>query len=125
MGGDRGFRIAKTEHGTPESDGQTGGGVRSEDMIPGPPDPAEDPEFDPEEIAEATAEMHTDVTAPEVDEKTEELTVWDEPLAESGRVVPKVPLEDEVPLGETLTYEGVDEADRERRIAAADPDFEP
>ena len=94
-------------------------------MTPHPPNPAEDPEFDPEEIAEATADLRTDVTAPELSAGTKDLTVWDEPPSESGHVVPRVPLEDETPLGETLTYEGMDEADRDQRIAAADPDFEP
>ena len=94
-------------------------------MTPRSPEPAEDPEFDPEEIAEATSDLRTEVGAPEVSEETEGLIAWDEPPAESGREVPKVPLEDETPIGETLTYEGVDEADREQRIAAADPDYEP
>ena len=33
--------------------------------------------------------------------------------------------EDEATIDEELTEEGIDEADRDQRIAAADPDFEP
>lgn len=89
------------------------------------PVPNEDDDIDPEEIQAAADETPTDVTAPEVNEQTKELTEWDEPPAASGTAAPKVLPEDEVSIAEQLVYEGTDEADRERRIAAADPDFEP
>jgi hypothetical protein len=84
-----------------------------------------DPDFDPEEITEDAEDFHTDVTPPEVSEGTKDLTSWEDPPKASGGAAPKVLPEDEVPAVETFTYEGVDEADREQRIAAADPDFEP
>ena len=43
----------------------------------------------------------------------------------SGKAAPRVLPEDEASIAERLVYEGTDEADRERRIAAADPDFDP
>ena len=39
--------------------------------------------------------------------------------------MPTVKPEDETSIAEQLINEGTDEADRERRIAAEDPDFEP
>jgi len=91
-------------------------------------DPAEfndDPDFDAEEIEDASSERITPHIAPEVDRKTENITEWDEPPAAAGVSAPKVPLEDEAEVPEELTEEGIDEADREQRIASADPDFEP
>ena len=43
------------------------------------------------------------------------------PAMESPAVKP----EDEISAVERLVEEGMDEADRDRRIAAVDPDFEP
>jgi hypothetical protein len=94
-------------------------------MTPRNPQPNDDEDFEPEEIADAANEMSTNMTAPELDERTEELTTWDEPPAAAGTAAPKVEPEDEVSISEQLVYEGTDEADRELRIAAADPDFEP
>jgi len=82
-----------------------------------------------EEMLDAADETHTDTTAPELDARTEKLTEWDDPPAAHGTAAPKVgPAaddEDEDTIASKLVYEGTDEADRERRIAAADPDFEP
>jgi hypothetical protein len=88
-------------------------------------EPNDDDEFDPEEIEEASEERITPSNAPEVDSKTENLTEWDQPATDPSGAVPKVPLEDEAPAAEELVEEGMDEADREQRIAAVDPDFEP
>lgn len=89
----------------------------------------EDLEQNAEEIADVVAdESPTDVTPPEVDSRTEEITEWDDAPADHGKVAPKVKLEDDDDddsIAAKLVYEGTDEADRERRIAAADPDFEP
>jgi hypothetical protein len=85
---------------------------------PNKPRPADDPDFDPREIEE-------DELAPEVDQRTIELTAWDEPPGSTGTSAPKTQMEDEVPPGEQLVEEGIDEADREQRLAASDPDFEP
>ena len=87
--------------------------------------PNEDEEVDPEEVQSASDATPTDVTAPELNSQTKELTTWDEPPGAAGGSAPKVLPEDEVPVAEQLVYEGTDEADRERRMAAADPDFEP
>jgi hypothetical protein len=78
-----------------------------------------------EEIADAADETPTDVTAPELGPKTEELTEWDDAPAAHGTAAPKVGEDDEDTIAAKLVYEGTDEAERERRIAAADPDFEP
>lgn len=85
----------------------------------------DDPDFDPREIEEAEFASAEDESPPEVDERTVELTAWDEPPGSSGTAAPKVGMEDEIPPGEQLVEEGIDEADREQRLAAADPDYEP
>jgi len=91
--------------------------------------PDEDLEQNAEEIADAAAdESLTDVTPPEVDARTAEITEWDDAPAAHGKAAPKVKPEDdeeEDSAAAKLVYEGTDEAERERRIAAADPDFDP
>jgi len=94
-------------------------------MNPKRPEPNDDADFDAEEIEEAAEERVTPHTAPEVDPKTENLTEWDEPPAAAGASAPTAPLEDEASVAEELVEEGIDEADREQRLASADPDFEP
>lgn len=89
-----------------------------------PPQPQDD-DIDPEEIQFAADETPTDVTPPELNKQTKELTEWDLPPAAAGKAAPKVLPEDEVSIAEQLVYEGTDEADRDRRMAAADPDFQP
>jgi hypothetical protein len=84
-----------------------------------------DDDISPEEIDVASDETPTSFVPPEVNEQTEELTEWDEPTTVAGSAAPKVLPEDEVPVAEQLVNEGTDEADRDLRIAAADPDFEP
>lgn len=64
-------------------------------------------------------------TPPELNKLTKELTEWDEPPAATGTAAHKVLPEDEVSIAEQLVYEGTDEADRDLRLAAADPDSEP
>lgn len=94
-----------------------------------PQSPDEDLEQNAEEIADAAAdESPTDVTPPEVDARTEEITEWDDAPAAHGKAAPKVLPgndDDEDTVAAKLVYEGTDEAEREQRIAAADPDFEP
>lgn len=94
-------------------------------MIPTPAEPNEDPEFDPEELIESTESPRADAAPPEVNPATEQLTEWDLPPSSSGKSAPKVMPEDEVSTAEKLVRDGMDEAERERRIAAADPDPEP
>ena len=97
-------------------------------MTPKKQSPEEDLQQSAEEIADAADETPTDVTAPEVDARTEEITEWDDAPANHGAAAPKVAPggeEDEDSIAAKLVYEGTDEADREQRIAAADPDFEP
>ena len=94
-------------------------------MSPQLPLPNEDDDIDPEEIAAAADETPTDLTPPELSAQTQNLTEWDAPPASSGIATPKVVPEDETSIAEQLVEEGTDEADRERRLAAADPDFEP
>lgn len=87
----------------------------------------EDEQESAEELAEATDETPTATTAPELNAKTEELTEWDDAPASHGTAAPKVVPEenDDDTIASKLVYEGTDEAERERRMAAADPDFEP
>ena len=92
---------------------------------PRKPQGFDDPEIDPHALEDAEYSEGSDERAPEVDQRTVELTAWDEPPGSSGTSAPKVHLEDEIPPGELLVEEGLEEADREQRIAAADPDFEP
>jgi hypothetical protein len=90
--------------------------------------PEEEEEANAEEIADAAEETPTDVTPPEVDRRTENLTEWDDVPAAHGTAAPKVAPgdeDDEDTIAAKLVYEGTDEAERERRLAAADPDFEP
>lgn len=89
------------------------------------PSPNDDEDFEPEELNEAADETPTDTTAPEVDTRTKTLTEWDEAPSSHGSAVPKTEVDDEDTISQRLVYEGTDEAERERRIAAADPDFEP
>jgi hypothetical protein len=94
-------------------------------MTPHPAEPNEDADIDPEELVEAVQDEPADSIPPEVNRATAELTEWDAPPSSSGRAAPKVLPEDDVPAAEALIGEGLEEADREQRIAAADPDFEP
>ena len=87
--------------------------------------PNDDEDHSPEELDVAADETPTDVTAPELNPETKELVEWDEAPEASGHAVPKILPEDETTVAEELIYEGTDEADRDRRIAAADPDMEP
>jgi hypothetical protein len=80
-------------------------------------------ETDPQMIEDAVNETPASDIPPEVDETTAELTSWDE--APAVPAAPTIEPEDEVTVAELLVEEGMEEADRDRRIAAADPDFEP
>jgi len=82
----------------------------------------EDPDRDPAEMVEASEELTGTNTAPEIVEGVEELTEWDTPVGAAGDSAPRVRPEDEVPPAEILVQDGIEEADREQRIAAADPD---
>lgn len=93
-------------------------------MIPSDTQPNEDSEFDPEALVEAAQNIPTEAFPPEVNPATAELTEWDTAPSSCGKVTPKVLPEDEVPAAEQLVGEGIDEADRELRIAAVDPDLE-
>jgi hypothetical protein len=94
-------------------------------MNPRTQTPREDDEVDPEELQAASDETPTETRPPEVDAQTEDLTTWDEPPSAKGIEVQKSARDDEPTVAEQLVTEGADEADREQRMAAADPDFEP
>lgn len=88
----------------------------------------DDPDVDPRDI-EAAAE---DITDPGVDPAPEEapelarVTQWDEAPATTGSATPKYSGDmDENQLGEELVQDGVESADRDSRLAAVDPDYEP
>lgn len=85
--------------------------------------PEEDPEIDPESI-DTASERPAEPTPPEVSPGLEELTEWDTPTDAAGETVPKVQPDDETAAAEELVEEGVEEADRDQRLAAEDPDYE-
>lgn len=80
-------------------------------------------ETDPQIIEDAVNETPASDIPPEVDEQTAKLTSWDE--APAVPAAPVIAPDDEVSVAELLVEEGMEEAERDRRIAAADPDFEP
>lgn len=86
------------------------------------PNPQSDPDFDPEELDEAVNDAGEGIHAPEVNPVTEELTEWDNPVDSSGHPVVRIEPEDEDEVLEHLVEDGVDVADSEQRIAAADRD---
>jgi len=88
-------------------------------------EPNNDDDFDPRNLDTAVDETPTEATAPELSEKTKKLITWDEPPEAAGHEVPSVRAEDETSIAERLVNEGTDQADRDRRIAAEDRDFEP
>jgi hypothetical protein len=81
-------------------------------------------DVDPREIEDASDETPGTDKAPELIAQAGDLTEWDRPLT-AGAAAPKVPMEDEIAPVEELVNEGLDEADRNQRMAAADPDMEP
>jgi hypothetical protein len=87
--------------------------------------PDDEEDFPAEELEDAINETSAKSGAPEVDQQTAALTEWDEPPTSSGHEVPTSGLDDEATVAEQLVSEGINEAERERRIAASDPDFEP
>ena len=89
------------------------------------PLPNDDGEIDPAEIETASDETPGTMRAPELTDATAELTTWDEPVDATGGAAPKVRPEDEKSPVQQLIDEGLDEADRDQRLAAVDPDFEP
>jgi hypothetical protein len=89
------------------------------------PRSTEDDDIDPAEIEAAADETPTDVNPPELNPQTKNLTAWDEAPTSAGTAAPRVVPDDETSIAEQVVYEGTDEADRDRRLAAADPDFEP
>jgi hypothetical protein len=94
-----------------------------------PNDPKSDLEadFDPAEV-DAAAQEITDPGVeppPEVSKATENLTAWDEAPGSRGGPVEKFQLDEENQVGAELVQDGVESADRDSRLAAADPDYEP
>ena len=84
----------------------------------------EDPDRDPEEMLDASENLKSGDTPPEIFPGVENLTEWDTPVGAAGESAPRVMPEDEVPPAEILVKDGIEEADREQRIAAADPDLD-
>ncbi len=80
----------------------------------------DEPDRDKAELVDAAQELRTSELPPEVNEQTAALEEWDEAPSVSGGEVPRIELEDETPVAEQLVNEGIEEADREQRIAAAD-----
>jgi hypothetical protein len=84
-----------------------------------------DDDSDPHALEDAADEIPADATPPELSEQTRNLIAWDEPPDAAGHETPTIGPEDEAPAAEQLVQEGMEQADRDRRIAAADSDFEP
>jgi hypothetical protein len=97
--------------------------MRNSNMTIDKPTP-NDEDSDPHALEDATDETAAEPDPPEVTEQTKELVAWDEPPGAAGHEVPPVQPADETSAAEQLVEEGIEEADRDRRIAAADPDFE-
>lgn len=95
------------------------------DMTPQAPSPNDDSDIAPEDIEAAAESDPIGAAAPELNPQTEELTEWDDAPASHGTAAPKVPAFDEATIASELVAEGTEEADRDQRIAATDPDFEP
>lgn len=87
-------------------------------------DPGLDETFDPDELDEAVNDQAPKSEAPEIDARTSNVTTWDDPPASHGGSAPKIPPDDEATIGADLVDEGLDVADSEQRVAAADPDSE-
>ena len=81
-----------------------------------------DPDRDPAEVVEASEDVNSPNLPPEVVSGTEEITEWDEPYGTTGVSAPRVLPTDDF-QAEALVQDGIEEADREQRIAAADPDL--
>lgn len=71
------------------------------------------------EVNDGPAVPRTARTAPELSPATENLTAWDEPESQNGFRHQPTPLGDEN-IGSDLVAEGLEEADRESRLAARD-----
>lgn len=92
--------------------------------LPSGADSLSDPDDSPEEPTPAEPQ------APEVPQGMETVAAWDEPPAASGVRIAPVPPEDEEVSPSSLVTEGIEEAERELRLAAnteseeepADPD---
>jgi hypothetical protein len=85
-----------------------------------PPDPDETQRYTGPPISSQDPDVFNEpdsVQAPEVPDGMEELSAWDEPPTATGTRVHSVPPEDEnQAIG--LVSEGIEEADRELRLAA-------
>jgi len=62
------------------------------------------------------APLPPEVVAPEIGE----LTAWDDPVGQDGHRAERHPLDDESTIGERLVRDGIEEADHDRRVSAAD-----
>ncbi|CAN5328087.1 hypothetical protein BH23VER1_BH23VER1_35760 [soil metagenome] len=71
---------------------------------------------------EALAELQGEVERrdPEVPPGDENLTEWNQTPDETGHAAPKVEPEDEANIAQDLVEEGLDEADQDKRHAAAE-----
>jgi hypothetical protein len=81
-----------------------------------------DPDRDPSEMVDAAEDVNSPDQPPEVVSGVEDITAWDEPSGSTGVSAPRVVPTDDL-IAEELVRDGVEEADREQRIAAADPDL--
>ena len=78
-------------------------------------------EVDLESAREDLLTIGQRIEAPETaDSFTEDLTAWDESPHATGTHAERFHLEDETPPGELLVEEGIEEADHDRRVSAAE-----
>ncbi len=80
--------------------------------------------FTDADLTQARAELsggRVEIVAPEVDVRAvEELEEWDVPSDQNGRQVNQVTIDDEATVAEQLIQDGLEEADHDRRVAAAE-----
>jgi hypothetical protein len=80
-------------------------------------------EANEKDLAEARAELLSGepLTAAEVpDPAVDQITAWDDVPAETGSRAPKFGTEDEANIAQVLVEEGLEEADHDARVAAAE-----
>jgi hypothetical protein len=84
-----------------------------------------EPAVDPREIEAVLDEEAPGEAAPETTTETQRIVEWDISPDSTGEAAEKSPPDDEATIAEQLVSSGLSEADRDQRLAAVDPDFEP
>ena len=75
-------------------------------------------------LAQAELQGAIEPQSPEATPPVEEIVMWDEAPGSFGTHAPQVHPDDDAQIGEVLIEEGVDEADHDSRLAAAEEEPE-